>query len=168
MTFRCYFIFAGSNNLQNMQNVTVKKEPEDIPSTSQHEQQQIQIQQQQQQQPQTQTIAVSVAPNQTTTHTLVEAANNPNGGQAQHIVTQHENSDGSTSLQIAQMQNIPATHQLTLSNLNQVKAIDLIYSPFTVDEIIKFCCGFICSFQSNKNHIVLKKVIFVKGNNANT
>lgn len=100
-----------------MQTVTVKKEPEDIPSTSQHEQQQIQIQQQ----PQTQTIAVSVAPNQTTTHTLVEATNNPNGGQAQHIMTQHENSDGSTSLQIAQMQNIPATHQLTLSNLNQVR-----------------------------------------------
>lgn len=106
-----------------MQSVTVKKEPEDIPSTSQHEQQQqIQIQQQ----PQTQTIAVSVAPNQTTTHTLVEATNNPNGGQAQHIMTQHENSDGSTSLQIAQMQNIPATHQLTLSNLNQVNYLDSI------------------------------------------
>lgn len=106
-------IFPGTNNnVQNLQTVTVKKEPEDIPSTSQ-EQQQIQIQQQSQ----TQTIAVSVAPNQAT-HTLVEATNNPNASQ-QHIVTQHDNSDGSTSLQIAQMQNIPA-HQLTLSNLNQV------------------------------------------------
>jgi len=121
-----------TNQVPNIQTVTVKKEPEDIPSTSQQEQQ-IQIQQ-------PQTISVSVAQNQAT-HTLVEAPSNANGGQAQHIMTQHENSDGSTSLQIAQVQNIPATHQLTLSNLN----------------------------QSNKNHIVLKKVIFVKGNNnANT
>lgn len=98
-----------------MQTVTVKKEPEDIPSTSQQAQQQIHIQQQQQ----PQTIAVSVAPNQSATHTIVEAASNASN-QAQHIVTQHENSDGSTSLQIAQVQNLPGTHQLTLSNLNQV------------------------------------------------
>lgn len=94
----------------------MKKEPEEISSTSHHEQtQQIQIQQ-----PQTQTIAVSVAPNQSATHSIVETGSSVSGNQPQHIVTQHDNSDGSTSLQIAQVQNLPATHQLTLSNLNQV------------------------------------------------
>lgn len=90
----------------------MKKEPEEISSTSQQEQtQQIHIQQ-------PQTISVSVASNQGATHSIVDASN-PNANQ-QHIVTQHDNSDGSTSLQIAQVQNLPATHQLTLSNLNQV------------------------------------------------
>lgn len=104
---------GGSGNIANMQTVTVKKEPEDISSTSQHEQgQQIQIQQ-------PQTIAVTVAGNQAT-HTIVETGSNSNANQPQHIVTHHDNSDGSTSLQIAQVQNLPGTHQLTLSNLNQV------------------------------------------------
>lgn len=108
-------IKGGNSNITNLQTVTVKKEPEDISSTSQHEQgQQIQIQQ-------PQTIAVSVAPNQGT-HTIVETGSNSNANQQQHIVTHHD-SDGSTSLQIAQVQNLPATHQLTLSNLNQVKFI---------------------------------------------
>lgn len=106
-------IKGGSGNIANMQTVTVKKEPEDISSTSQHEQgQQIQIQQ-------PQTIAVSVAGNQAT-HTIVETGSNSNANQPQHIVTHHDNSDCSTSLQIAQVQNLPGTHQLTLSNLNQV------------------------------------------------
>lgn len=95
-----------------MPTLTVKKEPEELSSTSQQEQaQQIQLQSQ------TQTIAVSVAPNQSATHSIVETG--PNTNAPQHIVTQHDNSDGSTSLQIAQVQNLP-THQLTLSNLNQV------------------------------------------------
>lgn len=106
------FFYVG-NNVSTMHTVTVKKEPEDIPSTSQQEQQ-IQIQQ-----PQTQTIAVTVAPNQAT-HSIV-AGTNANDNQPQHIVTQHDNSDGSTSLQIQQVQGLPpGTHQLTLSNLNQV------------------------------------------------
>lgn len=94
--------------------MTVKKEPEEISSTSHEQAQQIQIQQSQ-----AQGISVSVAPNQGSTHTIVETSN-ANTNQPQHIVTQHDNSDGSTSLQIAQVQNLPATHQLTLSNLNQV------------------------------------------------
>lgn len=61
-----------------------------------------------------QTIQLSVEPN--TQHTIVEATDQT--GQ-QHIVTQHENTDGSTSLSIAQVQNLQS-HQLTLSNLNQV------------------------------------------------
>lgn len=75
------------------------------------------------------------------THTLVETTNNPNGNQQQHIVTQHDNSDGSTSLQIAQMQNIPATHQLTLSNLNQVSLFMdkyLAQVPFLMNGISSF------------------------------
>lgn len=107
-----------NTNIPNLQTVTVKKEPEEISSTSQQEQaQHIHIQQ-----PQTQTIAVSVAPNQSSAHTIVETSNT-SANQPQHIVTQHDNSDGSTSLQIAQVQNLPATHQLTLSNLSQVKFI---------------------------------------------
>lgn len=106
--FRSFFL-GTNNNIPNLQTVTVKKEPEEISSTSHHEQaQQIQIQQSQ-----GQGISVSVAPNQST-HTIVETSNT---NQSHHIVTQH---DGSTSLQIAQVQNLPATHQLTLSNLNQV------------------------------------------------
>lgn len=105
--------FSGTNNnVSSLPTLTVKKEPEEISSTSQQEQtQQIHIQQ-------PQTISVSVASNQGATHSIVDTSN-PNANQ-QHIVTQHDNSDGSTSLQIAQVQNLPATHQLTLSNLNQV------------------------------------------------
>lgn len=143
-----------------MQTVTVKKEPEEISSTSHHEQtQHIHIQQ-----PQTQTIAVSVAPNPSSTHTI--DTSNTTASQPQHIVTHHDNSDGSTSLQIAQVQNLPTTHQLTLSNLNQVS---------WGGNISDFLCYAICviyfyfmNLQQSKNHIVLKKVIFVKGNSANT
>lgn len=92
----------------------MKKEPEDSPSTSQ------QIQQH------PQTISVAVAPNQTQQHTLIDASSigASNGNQPQHIVTQHENTDGTTSLSIAQVQALPTgTHQLTLSNINQVNFI---------------------------------------------
>lgn len=102
----------------------MKKEPEDISSTSHEQGQQIQIQQ-------PQTIAVSVAPNQAT-HTIVETGSNTSANQPQHIVTHHDNSDGSTSLQIAQVQNLPATHQLTLSNLNQVQISNLFKLIFTL------------------------------------
>lgn len=159
-----YITGTGNTSVTNMQTVTVKKEPEDIPSTSQQAQQQIHIQQQQ-----PQTIAVSVAPNQAT-HTIVEAAPNANGNQPQHIVTQHENSDGSTSLQIQQVQNLPGTHQLTLSNLNQVNFYPLLL-PFFDNIFMQFCPNqylFQLHLQPNKNHILVKKVIFVKGNNANT
>lgn len=112
----CFWIDLGTNNnITSLHAVTVKKEPEDISSVPQREQgQHMQIQ------PQTQTIAVSVAPHQAATHTLLETGPNTNLNHPQHIMTQHDNSDGSTSLQIAQVQNLPATHQLTLSNLNQV------------------------------------------------
>lgn len=91
-----------------MQTVTVKKEPEELSSTSHQEQtQQIHIQQ-----PQTQTIAVSVAPNPSSTHTIETSSTIASQSQPYQ--------DGSTSLQIAQVQNLPTTHQLTLSNLNQV------------------------------------------------
>lgn len=100
-----------------MQTVTVKKEPEDI-STSEHPHTHAHTQQIQIQPPHTQTIAVSVA--QGVSHTMTDSGSNTNANQTQHIMAQHENSDGSTSLQIAQVQNLPTTHQLTLSNLNQV------------------------------------------------
>lgn len=103
---------TGGNN-SALPTVTVKKEPEDIPSTSHQAQQQVQ---QQQQQP---TIAVSIASAQGTQHTLVDTGNG-NDNQPQHIVTQQENTDGSTSLSIAQVQPLTSTHQLTLSNINQV------------------------------------------------
>lgn len=108
MRFVFYRVFVGSTNTNpNIQTVTVKKEPEEI--SQQEHTQQIHIQQ-----PQTQTIAVSVAPNPSSTHTIETSSTS--GSQSQHIL----NSDGSTSLQIAQVQNLPSTHQLTLSNLNQV------------------------------------------------
>lgn len=102
---------TGANN-SALPTVTVKKEPEDIPSTSHQAQQQVQ----QQQQP---TIAVSIASAQGTQHTLVDTGNG-NDNQPQHIVTQQENTDGTTSLSIAQVQPLTSTHQLTLSNINQV------------------------------------------------
>lgn len=128
-------ILSGTNNnvTTTLQTVTVKKEPEDISSTSE------QAQAQQIQQPQTQTIAVSVAPNQTATHTIVETASNAGANQPQHIMTQHDNSDGSTSLQIAQVQNLPTTHQLTLSNLNQVNFNDAKISEIAHFNAVQPC-----------------------------
>lgn len=104
---------TNNNNIGNVQTVQVKKEPEDIPSTSQQAQQGQQTQQTVEQQ---QTIAVSVASNQTQ-HTLVDTSQ-ANDNQPQHIVTQQENTDGTTSLSIAQVP-ITSTHQL-LGNINQV------------------------------------------------
>lgn len=120
-----YWIFVKKTGGTNstLPTVTVKKEPEDIPSTSQQAQQQVQ----QQQQP---TIAVSIASAQGTQHTLVDAGN-ANDNQPQHIVTQQENTDGTTSLSIAQVQPLTSTHQLTLSNINQVCA----YPPQQVHEL---------------------------------
>lgn len=112
-TFVTLFQTGSNVNAQNITGVTVKKEPEESPSTSQH----LHTQQQQ-------TIAVTVAPNQLQQqHTLIDASSltAANGNQPQHIVTQHENTDGTTSLSIAQVQPLSAGHQLTLSNLNQVR-----------------------------------------------
>lgn len=88
----------------------VKKEPDDIPSTSHQDHPQHQMSHQ------PQTIAVSLPPNQLT-HTIVDGSTNVNSQPTQHIVTQHDPSDLPTTMQIAQVQG---THQLTLSNLNQV------------------------------------------------
>lgn len=101
--------FPGTitNLSTNLQTVTVKKEPEEISSTSQQEQSQIHI---------PQTIAVSV-PNQSS-QTHVETSNT-NANQ-QHIVTQD------ASLQIAQVQNLQP-HQIALQVklLTQKKIIHL-------------------------------------------
>lgn len=107
---------SNANNANNVAGVTVKKEPEELPSTSQH------------MHTQQQTIAVTVAPNQIQQqHTLIDAGSlsAANGNQPQHIVTQHENTDGTTSLSIAQVQPLQPGHQLTLSNLNQVNIFAL-------------------------------------------
>lgn len=80
--------------------VTVKKEPEDTPSTSAGNS--------------SQTIQLSVEPNN---QHLVDSSD-----VTQHIVTQHENTDGTTSLTIAQVQNLQG-HQLTLGSMNQVSLI---------------------------------------------
>lgn len=96
----------------------MKKEPEDIPSTSQQAQQHQVQQQVQQVVDQQQTIAVSVAQNQTQ-HTIVDTSQ-ANDNQPQHIVTQQENTDGTTSLSIAQVP-ITSTHPL-LGNISQVSA----------------------------------------------
>ncbi|XP_055384047.1 transcription factor GAGA isoform X2 [Condylostylus longicornis] len=131
--------------VHTLQTVQVKKDPDQITTTSnmtpvtvtvasggqqhqhnatQQQQQQIQTQQlQQQQQP---TAIIDQSGQITTT-----SAN----GQ-QQIVTQTENTDGSTSLSIAHVQTLQG-HQLQLSNLNQ---------------------------QKNHN-ILVKKVFILKGNN---
>ncbi len=69
----------------------MKKEPEDSPSTSTQ-----------------QTISLTVTP-------TGQIGDSNNGNAQHHIVTQHENTDGTTSLSIAQVQG----HQL-IGNLNQV------------------------------------------------
>lgn len=114
-TYSFHHLVIGANT-STLPTVTVKKEPgltEDIPSTSHQAQQQVQ----QQQQP---TIAVSLASAQGTQHTLVDAGHGNDNIPAQHIVTQQENTDGTTSLSIAQVQPLTSTHQLTLSNMSQV------------------------------------------------
>lgn len=105
--------------VKTVQTVHVKKEPEDIPCSSTS----------------SQTISLSVEPNltshqaTTTTTTLIDANSMDTSQQQQQqqqtthqIVTQHENTDGTTSLSIAQVQTLQG-HQLTLGNLNQVSAL---------------------------------------------
>lgn len=58
---------------------------------------------------------ISVTVSQAQAQQLEQAAAN---GQ-QHVVTQHENADGTTSLSIAQVQTLDG-HQLAIGNLNQV------------------------------------------------
>lgn len=103
--------------------VHVKKEPEEIPSTSHQDHAPIQLPQQ--------TQPMSVASNQVT-HTLVDgSANAANGHTTAHIVTQHDGADLASPMQIAQVQGLPTgTHQLTLSNLNQVGSI----GPMSLDK----------------------------------
>lgn len=104
-------IDGGANS--SISTVTVKKEPEDAPSTSQQAQQH-----EQSHQP---TIAVSMAPtHHVQQHALVDPDNGNDNNQTQHIVAQQDNTDGTTSLSIAHVQPITSTHQLTLSNINQV------------------------------------------------
>lgn len=92
----------------------VKKEPDDIPSTSHQEHPQLQLAHQ------SQTIAVSVPSNQLT-HTIIDSSPNVSSQPTQHIVTQHDHSELPPTMQIAQVQGLgTGTHQLTLSSLNQV------------------------------------------------
>lgn len=109
------FVDNPSRDASNMPPpLQVKKELDDIPSTSHQEQPQLQMPHQ------PQTIAVSVPPNQLT-HTIVDGSPNMNSQPIHHIVTQHEPSELPTPMQIAQVQGLgPGTHQLTLSSLNQV------------------------------------------------
>lgn len=79
------------SNVQTIRTLTVKKEPDDSGSPSTSTQQ---------------TISLTVTPTSTI---------DSNNGAQHHIVTQHENTDGTTSLSIAQVQG----HQL-IGNLNQV------------------------------------------------
>lgn len=117
-----------SSGASTVPGLLVKKEPEDIPSTSQHD---IQPHIQMPPSSQPQTISVSVAPNQVT-HTIVDGPTTANGQPAPHILTQHDPTDLQTAVQIAQVQGLPSgTHQLTLSNLNQVwliKQLDIVLS----------------------------------------
>lgn len=84
--------------------------------TTSADQQQVQVQQQAQQQTTIETAGtISVTVSQAQAQQLEQAAAN---GQ-QHVVTQHENADGTTSLSIAQVQTLDG-HQLAIGNLNQV------------------------------------------------
>lgn len=125
-----------------MTGVHVKKEPEDIPSTSHQDiQPHIQIPPSSQ----SQTISVSVAPNQVT-HTLVDGSTTANGQLPPHILTHHDPNDLPTAVQIAQVQGLPpGTHQLTLSNLSQVKT----------NQIIVFLLSFSNLDDTNSNRLHL-------------
>ncbi|XP_058837868.1 transcription factor GAGA-like [Topomyia yanbarensis] len=81
--------------------------------------QQAHAQQQAQQQTTIETAGtISVTVSQAQAQQLEQAAAN---GQ-QHVVTQHENADGTTSLSIAQVQTLDG-HQLAIGNLNQATLI---------------------------------------------
>lgn len=82
------------------------------------EQQQAQAQQQAQQTAIETAGTISVTVSQAQAQQLEQAAAN---GQ-QHVVTQHENADGTTSLSIAQVQTLDG-HQLAIGNLNQATLI---------------------------------------------
>lgn len=87
--------------------------------TTAEQQQQVQAQQQAQQQTTIETAGtISVTVSQAQAQQLEQAAAN---GQ-QHVVTQHENADGTTSLSIAQVQTLDG-HQLAIGNLNQATLI---------------------------------------------
>lgn len=87
--------------------------------TTSADQQQVQVQQQAQQQTAIETAGtISVTVSQAQAQQLEQAAAN---GQ-QHVVTQHENADGTTSLSIAQVQTLDG-HQLAIGNLNQATLI---------------------------------------------
>ncbi|XP_065080360.1 transcription activator GAGA-like [Ochlerotatus camptorhynchus] len=87
--------------------------------TTVEQQQQAQAQQQAQQQTTIETAGtISVTVSQAQAQQLEQAAAN---GQ-QHVVTQHENADGTTSLSIAQVQTLDG-HQLAIGNLNQATLI---------------------------------------------
>ncbi|XP_021708534.1 transcription factor GAGA isoform X1 [Aedes aegypti] len=87
--------------------------------TTSADQQQVQVQQQAQQQTTIETAGtISVTVSQAQAQQLEQAAAN---GQ-QHVVTQHENADGTTSLSIAQVQTLDG-HQLAIGNLNQATLI---------------------------------------------
>uniref|UniRef100_T1E206 Putative transcription factor gaga n=1 Tax=Psorophora albipes TaxID=869069 RepID=T1E206_9DIPT len=88
-------------------------------ATTVEQQQQAQAQQQAQQQTTIDTSGtISVTVSQAQAQQLEQAAAN---GQ-QHVVTQHENADGTTSLSIAQVQTLDG-HQLAIGNLNQATLI---------------------------------------------
>ncbi|XP_053685058.1 transcription factor GAGA [Sabethes cyaneus] len=88
-------------------------------NSSVEQQQQAHAQQQAQQQTAIETAGtISVTVSQAQAQQLEQAAAN---GQ-QHVVTQHENADGTTSLSIAQVQTLDG-HQLAIGNLNQATLI---------------------------------------------
>lgn len=97
-------IKKSTEKLNSIQTVQIKKEPDDTASTSAG------------------TISVSIANADGTEQQQLIDASSLNGNdpqQTQQIVTQTENTDGTTSLSIAHVQTLSG-HQLTLGNLNQV------------------------------------------------
>ncbi|XP_058065332.1 transcription factor GAGA [Anopheles bellator] len=112
---------ANGTNAGNNGTVTVVTTGGD--PTGQQAQQQQQQQQAQQQAQQGQTTidtngTISVTVSQAQAQQLEQAAAS---GQ-QHVVTQHEHADGTTSLSIAQVQTLDG-HQLAIGNLNQATLI---------------------------------------------
>ncbi|XP_053671190.1 transcription factor GAGA [Anopheles nili] len=112
---------ANGSNGANAGNVTVQGG--DQVGQQQTQQQVVQQQAQQVQQGQQQTTidttgTISVTVSQAQAQQIEQAAAN---GQ-QHVVTQHENADGTTSLSIAQVQTLDG-HQLAIGNLNQATLI---------------------------------------------
>ena len=110
---------ANGGNGTNPGNGTVVAGDQVGQQAQQVVQQQAQQQQVQQQAQQQTTIdstgTISVTVSQAQAQQIEQAAAN---GQ-QHVVTQHENADGTTSLSIAQVQTLDG-HQLAIGNLNQV------------------------------------------------